>query len=259
MCSDFSSHESQTSTASTIPVHGANRVLAGLTEEEHRRLSPYLRPISLKSKQVLLRQGEPIQHVVFLNGGVCSLIKAMENGSSIEIVGLGAEGIIGTNVALGQAESAGDVIVHVATDAAQSLPIEAFKAELERCGALADTVNRYQAAFTIQLMQTAACNAMHSAEERCCRWLLMTHDRIRSDDFPMTHEMLATALGVRRPTVTLIMAGLYRTGVIRHVRGRVTILDRPALEAKSCECYRVVSATFRQMSSATQAPRMPAV
>ncbi len=253
MCSDFAGNESQ---ASTTPVQGANRVLAGLTEEEHRRLSPHLRSISLRSKQVLLRQGEPIQHVVFLNGGVCSLIKAMENGSSIEIVGLGAEGIIGMNVALGQAESAGDVIVHVATDTAQSLPIDAFKAELERCGTLADTVSRYQAAFTIQLMQTAACNAMHSAEERCCRWLLMTHDRIRSDEFPMTHEMLATALGVRRPTVTLIMAGLYRTGIIRHVRGRVTIVDRPALEAKSCECYRVVAATFRQMSSATQAPRV---
>jgi CRP-like cAMP-binding protein len=239
--------------AAATRVQGTNRVLAGLTEEEHRRLSPFLRPISLRSKQVLLRQGEPIQHVVLLNGGVCSLVKAMENGSSIEIVGLGAEGIIGTNVALGQAESAGDVIVHVASDAALVLPIDAFKAEIERCGGLADLVKRYQAAFTVQLMQTAACNAMHSAEERCCRWLLMTHDRIQRDEFPMTHELVATALGVRRPTVTLIMAALYRSGVIRHARGRVTIIDRTALEARSCECYRVVAATFRQISPAAPA------
>ena len=256
MCSDFAAHDSH---GGASPAQGSNRVLAGLTEEEYGRLSPYLRSVPLRSKQVLLRQGEPIQHVVFLNGGVCSLIKAMENGSSIEIVGVGAEGIIGANMALGLAESAGDVIVHVATDEAQVLPIDAFRAELERCGALADTINRYQAAFTIQLMQTAACNAMHSAEERCCRWLLMTHDRIRRDEFPMTHEMLATALGVRRPTVTLIMAGLYRTNVIRHARGRVTILDRPALEAKSCECYRVVSATFRQMAKAAAPPAAPSV
>lgn len=217
-----------------------NRLLERLPQDDQRRLAPHLRTVSLRSKQVLLRQGQPVYEIIFPTDGICSLIKTTEDGHSIEVIGIGAEGAIGASVAWGQAESAADVVVQVPSDAL-ALPLEVFKAELQLQAALFASITDYCQTFTIQLMQITACNALHSAEERCCRWLLTTDDRIQAGTFPITQEMLAMVLGVRRPTVTHIMADLHRSGLVQYARGSVRIVDRISLESRACECYRTLS------------------
>jgi hypothetical protein len=171
----------------------------------------------------------------------------MEDGGTIEVAAVGREGVVGIGVALGNPVATGDVFVQVAGDPMAVMSVDAFRRELERKGVFHDLVTRYAQAFVSQLMQSVACNGLHSAEERCCRWLLMTHDRIGQDEFALTHETLAIMLGVRRPTVTLVMADLTRRGIISHVRGHIRIVDRRALEAASCECYRNVRMTFDRL------------
>ena len=219
------------------PISQTNRLLASLPGEDHRRISPYLRPVSLQRNQSLLRQGQPVQEIVFPVRGVCSLVKTTDDGHSIEIIGIGSDGAVGAGVAWGQPETAADVVVQIADDAALSLPVEVFKGELQRRGsALAGLMARYCRVFTMQLMQASACNALHSAEQRCCRWLLTTQDRIQSETFSITQIMLATALGLRRPTVTLIMADLHLSRIVEYSRARIRVLDRTALLARACEC-----------------------
>lgn len=222
-----------------------NRLLGGLSRDELDRLSPHLRKMPLRSKQALFRQGQTVQEIIFPAVGVCSLVKTMESGHSIEVMGVGAEGVIGACVMLGQAESATDVIVQVPDEAALSLPLDVFKSELEERGALCASVTAYCSTFARQLMHASACNALHLAEQRCCRWLLTTDDRVRGGGFLFTHDMLATTLGVRRPTVTFILAELQRAGIVEYSRGSLLkVLDRLALEAKACECYRALSPGF---------------
>src|SRR5439155_19431598 len=139
---------------------------------------------------------------------------------------------------LGDAISTGEAFIQVQGDPAQVLPIEIFKAEMDRRGAFHEAVMRYGQAFILLIMQSVACNGLHSVEERCCRSLRMTHDRIGGDEFTLTHEFLAMMLGVRRPTVTLVLTELNRAGVLSYVRGRMRITDRRRLEDASCECYQ---------------------
>ena len=220
----------------------ANRLLGGLSCDELDRLSPHLRQTPLRSKQALLRQGEPVQQIIFPSRGVCSLVKTMEDGHSIEVMGVGAEGAVGAHVILGQAESATDVIVQVPDEAALSLPLDVFKSEIEERGTLCVSMTAYCSTLARQLMYASACNALHLAQQRCCRWLLTTDDRVHGGGFHFTHDMLAATLGVRRPTVTFILAELQRAGIVEYGRGALLkVLDRPALEAKACECYRALS------------------
>jgi CRP-like cAMP-binding protein len=224
-----------------VSIPRANRLLASLSEDEYRRLSPHLRQTALRTRQNLLRFGKPVQEIVFPVAGVCSLVKTTEDGHAIELLGIGYEGAVGASVAWGYAEAIADVVVQVNESAALSMPLDVFKAELQRGGALAAAVSDYGRVSTIQLMQACACNALHSAVQRCCRWLLTTHDRVGAFGFPITQEMVATALGVRRPTVTLIMADLHRDGLVSYGRGRMTILNRPGLLERACECYAALS------------------
>lgn len=225
----------------SVSIQPTNRLLASLPDDDRRRISPYMRHVSLRCKQVLLRQGQPVQEIIFPAAGVCGLVKTTNDGHSIEIIGVGADGVVGAGVVLGQAESVADVVVQISDDAALSLPLDVFKGELQRRGALSTLMAGYCRTFTLQLMQASACNALHSAEQRCCRWLLTTVDRTRGDGFSITQEMLAMALGVRRPTVTLIMTELNRAGFVQYFRGAVRVLDRTALAARACECYRALS------------------
>jgi CRP-like cAMP-binding protein len=230
----------------TIPVgQQVNRLLALLSHDDQRRLAPHLRTVSLRSKQALLRQGQPVHEIIFPTGGVCSLMKTTEDGHSIEVMGIGADGAIGASVAWGQAESSADVMVQLPNDGALVMPLEVFKAELQLRGALFAAITNYCQTFTMQLMQITACNALHSADERCCRWLLTTDDRIQTGSLGITQEMLAMALGVRRPTVTHIMADLHRSGIVQYSRGDVQIVDRKSLETRACECYRTLSPNWR--------------
>ena len=224
-----------------------NKILSSLPKDDLDRLTPHLKVIPLRFKEVLVKQGEPVQHVVFPTGGVCSLVRVTDEGEAAELAPVGSEGAIGLSVFFGQADSAFDVIVQVPAPGGHILPTEIFKAEMALRGALFNRIVRYNEALMSQIMQTATCNALHSAEQRCCRWLLMTHDRVEADQFALTHEFVATMLGVRRPTVTLVIADLQRKGLISHRRGQVTILDRDSLQRASCECYRSVKSSFDRL------------
>ena len=228
----------------TDPLPHTNRLLASLPEEDYRRLSPFLRQVGLHARQTLQKHGQPIQEIVFPVAGLCSVVKTTEDGHAIELFGIGREGAVGAAVAWGQSESPADIIVQIADNGALSLPLDVFKGELHRGGALASSVSDYCRFSTVQLMQASACNALHSAEQRCCRWLLTTEDRVQASSFPITQELLSMALGVRRPTVTLIMADLHRDGLVTCARGRMTIVDRPALLKRACECYASMSANL---------------
>jgi CRP-like cAMP-binding protein len=224
-----------------LSIARGNHLLSSLPEDEYQRISPHLRHTLLHAKQMVQRQGQPIQQIVFPLAGMCSAVKRTNDGQAIELLGIGREGAVGACVAWGQADAPTDVVVQIADDGALSLGLDVFKAEAQRGGALAEVMSDYCRVWTLQLMQAAACNALHSAEKRCCRWLLTTHDRMQAPTFPITQDLLAIALGVRRPTVTLVMAELHRDGVVTYGRGRMTIVDRAALLERSCECYAVLS------------------
>lgn len=225
-----------------------NRLLESLSAEDMRRISPDLRQVSLRSRQTVLQHGQPVREIVFPLRGICSVLKTTGDGHTIEVLGIGSEGAIGASVALGQAESPGDVIVPIPDEGALALSVVAFRAEVALRGALFSAVMRYCESVTRQLMQTTACNARHSADARCRRWLLTTHDRLDGGSLPVTHEMLAMLLGVRRPTVTLIMAGLQREGLVACSRGTIAVLDADALAQRACECYRALSPRFSKVA-----------
>ena len=236
-----------------IPGHWAmNTLLASLPHDDYQRVSSQLTWRPLKVRQTLHKHGEPISEVYFPSRSVCSITNAMEDGGVVEVATVGREGLVGIGAVLGNSIASGEAFVQVAGEPAAVMSIDAFRREMERRGPFYDLVTRYSQAFVALLMQSVACNGLHSAEQRCCRWLLMTHDRVGQDEFPLTHEFLAIMLGVRRPTVTLVMAELARAGIVSHVRGHVRIVDRPGLEAASCECYRNVRAVFDRLLPHTE-------
>lgn len=224
-----------------VAISRNNQLLSSLPEDDYRRISPYVRHTTLHARQMLQRQGQPIQEIVFPVAGICSAIRTTDDGDAIELLGIGRDGATGASIAWGQAEAPTDVVVQIADADALSLPLDVFKTELQRGGGLAKVMSDYCRTWTLQLMQASACNALHSAEERCCRWLLTTHDRMQAHSFPITQDLLAMALGVRRPTVTLVMADLHRDGLVTYGRGRVTIVERAALLERACECYAALS------------------
>ena len=224
-----------------------NKLLASLPADEYQRLTPHLERHSMRLRQVLHKQGEPIQHVFFPNGGACSLVKTLHDGQTAEVATIGGEGAIGTGVFFGERIAECEVIVQIPGSAIDSMPADLFNREMEQHGAFFNRVIRYNQALLSQVMQTTVCNGLHSAEQRCCRWLLMSHDRATTDQFALTHELMAAMLGVRRPTVTLVMAGLQKAGLIDHRRGSITILDKAGLEAAACECYRAVRTTWTRL------------
>ena len=220
------------------PQWSMNQLLASLPAEDYQRVSSELTWRPLKVRQVLHKHGEPVSEIYFPGRSVCSITNVMEDGAVVEVATVGREGLIGIAAVFGAPVSSGEAFVQIAAEPAAVMGIEAFRREMERRGAFFDRVTRYSQTFVNMLMQSVACNGLHSAEQRCCRWLLMTHDRIAQVEFPLTHEFLAIMLGVRRPTVTLVMAELTRAGIISHVRGHIRIVDRRALEDAACECYR---------------------
>ena len=171
----------------------------------------------------------------------------MEDGRVVEVATVGREGLVGIGAVFGAPVASGEAFVQIAAEPAAVISIDAFRHEMHRRGAFYDRVARYSQAFVNMLMQSVACSGLHSAEERCCRWLLMTHDRIGQDEFPLTHEFLAIMLGVRRPTVTLVMAELTRAGIVSNVRGHVRIVDRKGLEQATCECYGKTRLAFYRL------------
>jgi CRP-like cAMP-binding protein len=222
-----------------VHVPGENRLLATLPRHNYDRLLPHLEKVSLPLKDVLYEANGPITHVYFPLTGVVSLV-IMDGGFTLEVGVIGNEGMVGTPVFLGADRSPTKAIVQIPGEALRT-EVKVFQKEMRRDGPLHDLVQRYTQTMINQISQSIVCNHRHSVEKRMCRWLLMSHDRMGADEFPLTHEFLAQMLGVCRPTLTAAAGSLQTAGLIRYHRGRVTILDRKGMEAASCECYGVVA------------------
>jgi hypothetical protein len=222
---------------------GENRILAALPPKERQRLAPHLTETPLAFKQSLSKPDRPITHVCFPDVGVCSVMSVMQTGATAEVGTIGNEGMTGIALFYGDLTDPSECIVQV-PGVGRTMPGEVFRAEIARKETLHSLISHYAHALLVQLMQSAACNALHSVEERTCKWLLMTHDRVQGDDFKLTHEFLGLMLGVRRSSVTLVAHQLQRAGMINYRLGVVTVLDRKGLEEASCECYAVVRAYF---------------
>ena len=216
----------------------SNRILDALPAEERDRLIAAMEVAHLPIKTVLFEAGAPIDAVYFPISGVVSLVTALSDGNIVEVATVGNEGIVGVpHVANGSL--AVRAISQVA-GSALTMDAAAFLAEWEHPGPLRDLVQNYLQALFGQISQAAACNRLHSNEERLSRWLLMSHDRVGIDEFLITHEFLGQMLGSRRATVTLSAGVLQAAGLIRYHRGHVAIVDREGLEDVSCECYQVI-------------------
>ncbi len=226
----------------TLTAPAGNHLLEALPDEERDALIQHLRPAHLSVKTVIFDPGQPISYIHFPVDGVISLVTPLADGNIVEVATIGNEGIVGVPLVPG-----GSLAVRAISQVAgRTLRIEAgeFARGLERLPAFRDLVQKYVQALFGQISQAAACNRLHSNEERLSRWLLMSHDRVGTDTFAITHEFLGQMLGSRRATVTLSAGLLQSAGLIRYHRGRVTIVDREGLESVSCECYGIIKAAL---------------
>lgn len=224
-----------------------NQLLAALPAAEYSRLQPLLKPAPFTFKKILHRRGDRIETVIFPSSGVGSMVNVMADGRIVEVATIGNEGFIGDTVALGGDIALSEVIVQVPGADALSMSAAAFRAEFDRRGPLHTVISGYLQALQSQIMQSAACNILHSVEERCARWLLMTHDRVHGDELHLTHEFLGTMLGARRPTVSLVLGTLAKAGLVQIGTKRITVVNRKGLEDASCECYEAVRTTFARL------------
>jgi CRP-like cAMP-binding protein len=217
-----------------------NRLLAALPGEQYERLRPLMELVSLASSEILYKASTPIHYVYFPNNSVISLVSMTVGRRTAEVGLVGREGMVGLPVFLGATTSPNHVIVQVG-DGAMRMKARAFKDEIKRGGAMQGLLLRYTQALINQVSQTVVCNNLHTVEKRLCRWLLMIHDRVRSDDFFLTHEFVSNMLGVRRAGVSIAAGNLQQAGLIRYSHGKITILNRSYLESTACGCYRIIA------------------
>jgi CRP-like cAMP-binding protein len=215
-----------------------NRVLALLPPEERRAITPHLKPTELSTDQVLYGFGDPIAVVYFPETAVSSYTMTMEDGRTAEVGTVGNEGAVGLSAWMGTSDSPTTVICQIA-GSSQAIALEALKQCAAQHPRLRELLLRAMQAFAIQTMHSAACNGLHSVDQRLARWLLMTHDRVQHDAMPLTQQFLAYMLGVYRPAVTVVARTFQAAGLIQYERGSITIVDRPGLEATACECYQL--------------------
>ena len=225
-----------------------NRLLAALSEDVLDRLRPNFVSVPATAKRQLHARGERIEHVYFPSGGVASITTTLSRGETAEAATVGQEGMVGVEAIFSdEPVSPGDTMIQVPDSHFLRLPTRAFRAEMARGGAFPDLMGRYAQFVIAQMIQSAACNAIHPIRERCCRWLLMTHDRVDQKDFRLSHEFLAVMLGVRRQSVSVVAGELQGAGLISYRHGVVKVLDRLALEAAACECYETIQHHFRRL------------
>jgi CRP-like cAMP-binding protein len=233
--------------SSTVPIRPLNRLLGRLPPDELERVRPHLTTVSMQSRQVLHKQNEQIERVYFPNGGVASVIIATANGHWVEVATVGVEGMVGIGAFFGSQLGRTETIMQIPDTNAEAMSAADFRAHMLRHGDLFESVNRYAQGFVGLIMQSTACMALHHVQERCCRWLLMSHDRVGRDQFELSHEFLAMMLGTSRPTVSLVASTLQQAGLIRYTYGRITVTDRPGLEAAACECYATTRDLFEEL------------
>ena len=226
-------------TAAAAHAATRNRILAALPAADYKRLLPHLEPLPLPLGLTLYEPGVRMTHVYFPTEGIVSLLYVMENGASAEIAVTGNEGLVGVSLFMGGESTPSSALVQSAGHAYR-LEARILKREFGRGGELQHLLLRYTQALITQMSQTAVCNRHHAVEQQLCRWLLLSLDRIPSNQVDMTQELIANMLGVRREGVAEAARRLQEAGLIRYRRGRITVLDRPRLEQRVCECYAVV-------------------
>ena len=224
-----------------------NRLLAALPRLDYERIARHLRVEATVTDGTLHEHGHRIDDVYFPNGGVYSVTTCMGDGSLIEVATVGREGMLGVGVFLGDRAGTGRTFLQVPAGSVAALAVAPFVKATSVAGRFRDVIALYTQATLLQTMQCTACNARHDVGQRCCRWLLQTHDRVDADEFPLKHEFLAIMLGVRRPTVTLVLRGLQERGIVSSRYGRLRVLRRRQLEAASCECYDVIRGHFARL------------
>ncbi len=234
-----------------------NRLLGALPAAELAALWPQLERVPMPMATLLQRSEVPIEAAYFPLVGSVSMIAQMQDGAQIGVGLIGCEGMLGLPLLLGAQSSTLDALVQVEGEALH-LSAASLRAALARLPSLQPLLLRCMDAFHLQVAQMAACNGRHQIEQRLARWLLMTHDRAEDDTFPMTQEFLSRMLGVQRPGVTLAVGALTRTGLVRHARGVMHVLDRRGLEASTCECYGIVRRRYDQLWTANTPASAPA-
>ena len=222
----------------------ANRLLGLLPTKDYRRLHPQLERIPLTFRQPLYEAGQPLSFVYFIETGVASLVRTMANGRPVEVGTIGNEGMVGLPVLLGDDRAPTSVYVHV-PGTGMRMTAARFERELANSASLRRVMLRYAHVLFNHVAQSAACNQSHTLQQRYCRWMLMTQDRMQSDEFFLTQEVLAEMLGVQRTGLSAAAVALQRAGLIAYRRGVVTILDRAALRRRACECYGDFKEAFR--------------
>jgi CRP-like cAMP-binding protein len=228
-----------------------NRILNALTGEEYGRLAPHLEFIHTKHGQILYQTDQTIDYVYFPDKGMISLVSQMADGGSVEVGVVGFEGMAGLSCVLGVNQSPHEMIVQI-QDGAARMPAHLLREEFKRGGVLQNVLLRYTQSLLLLTAQVAACNRAHAVEERLARWLLMCQDRCLCEDIPLTHELLATMLGVRRAGVTTAAHALQAEGLIHYARGHIQIANRQGLEDYACECYAKIKAEFDRVTSGTK-------
>lgn len=223
-----------------------NHLLAALAGEEWQRWQPLLEHIELPLGHVLYESGKTLSHVYFPTTAIVSLLYVMENGASAEIAVVGNEGLVGVSIFMGGGSTPSRAVVQ---SAGQGFRIKAsiLKEEFEKGGPVLHLLLRYTQALITQMSQTAVCNRHHSLDQQLCRWLLLSLDRLESDELVMTQELIANMLGVRREGVTEAALTLQKAGLIKYSRGHIKALNRLGLEERSCECYAVVKKEYDRL------------
>ena len=229
-----------------------NKLLAALPPADYERLRVSLEPVELPLGSVVFESGGKLRHLYFPTSGIVSLLYTMENGASTEIAVIGNEGAVGIALFMGGDSTPNRAVVQSA-GRGHRLNAAMVRAEFERGGPLQHLLLRYTQALIAQMTQTAVCNRHHSVDQQLCRWLLLSLDRLPSNELSMTQELIANMLGVRREGVTEAAGHLQDAGLIRYSRGHITVLNRPKLEKRVCECYAVVKKEMERLLPVEQA------
>jgi CRP-like cAMP-binding protein len=233
-----------------LPASGdgsVNRLLAALPEREREWLAPGWERVRLDFAQRLYDRDARLTHIHFPLSGMVSLVNSMEDGSTVEVATVGREGMLGVPMLLqSEAWAVTDAVCQVSGEALR-MPLVRFQEHLHESRRLLDLVQQFSGALFHLAAQNVACNRLHSTRQRLCRWLLMTHDRMDDDEFPLTQEFLSHMLGTRRASVSVAAQSLQDVELIRYHRGLITVLDRTRLERCACECYRVIHEIFDRL------------
>jgi len=222
----------------------ANVLLSSLPSDEYEALRQHLEPVRLQPGRMIYNIGDPIQYAYFPNGGQVSLLSITEEGMMIVLAIIGSEGVVGLPVILRINTAPYSAMVQLAVGSTMRVRADVLRREFDRGGKLQDLLLRYTHVLLAQISQSAVCNRYHTLEERLARWLLMANDIAKKNTINLTQEYIAHMLGTPRTGVTVAAGALQRAGLIRYSRGRITMLNRKAMEGSSCECYNIIRKEF---------------